>query len=156
MSTLADLHRAVQATLASKRLGRPVFVRYLLCSQDRAEAALPRLAQLTAVIRDWIGQQIERVHAVGTARGGQITLTLEFRAGATALVSWASAPPRGDGIDLTVLGNHGALYHDAGAARLWQEAALGPPGAPDKALLALLERAVQSGRPEAAEMEGSR
>src|SRR5437588_12305016 len=116
MSTLADLHRAVQSTLASKRLGRPVFVRYLLCSQDKPEAALPRLAQLTAVVRDWIGQAVERVHAAGTPRGGQITLTLEFRGGATALVSWAAAPPRGDGIDLTVLGNHGALYHDAGAA----------------------------------------
>ncbi len=156
MSTLADLHRAVQATLASKRLGRPVFVRYLLCSQDRAEAALPRLAQLTAAVRDWIGQEIERVYAVGTARGGQITLTLEFRGAATALVSWAAAPPRGDGIDLTILGNRGAIYHDAGGARLCQEAALGPPDSPDKALLALLERAVQSGRPEPAEAEGRR
>ena len=30
MPTLADLHRSVQAILASKRLGTPVFVRYLL------------------------------------------------------------------------------------------------------------------------------
>src|SRR5437879_5527695 len=94
MTSLADLHRAVQATLASKRLGRPVFVRYLLCSRDRAEAALPRLAQLTAAVRAWVGQPLERVHAAGTPRGGQVTLTLEFRGGATALVSWAAAPPR--------------------------------------------------------------
>src|SRR5438309_3556194 len=73
MTTLADLHRAVQSTLASKRLGRPVFVRYLLCSRDKAEAALPRLAQLTAAVRDWLGQPLERVHAAGTPRGGQVS-----------------------------------------------------------------------------------
>ena len=155
MTTLADLHRAVQSTLAAKRLGHPVFVRYLFSGQDKADTALPRLAQLTAAVRDWIGQPLERVHAAGTPRGGQITLTLEFRGGATALVSWAAAPPRGDGIDLTVLGNRGALYHDAGASRLGPEAALGPPAAPDKTLLALLERAVRSGRPEPAEAGGA-
>ena len=155
MTTLADLHRAVQSTLASKRLGRPVFVRYLFCGPDKADAALPRLAQLTAAVRDWLGQPLERVHAAGTPRGGQVSLTLELRGGATALVSWAAAPPRSDGIDLTVLGNRGALYHDAGAARLGGEAALGPAGTPDKALLALLERALRSGRPETADAGGS-
>jgi hypothetical protein len=155
MTTLADLHRAVQSTVTSKRLGRPVFVRYLFCGQDKAETALPRLAQFTAVVRGWIGQPLERVHAAGTPRGGQITLTLEFRGGATALVSWAAAPPRGDGIDLTVLGNRGALYHDAGASRLEPEAALGPPDAPDKTLLTLLERALRSGRSEPAEAGGT-
>jgi hypothetical protein len=154
MTTLADLHRAVQFTLATKRLGRPVFVRYLLCSRDRADAALPRLAQLTAAVRDWLGQSLERVHAAGTPRGGQVSLTLEFDGGATALVSWAAAPPRGDGLDLTVLGNRGALYHDAGSARLWEEAPLGPPPAADKTLLDLLARALRTGRPEAAATGG--
>src|SRR5262249_38912355 len=107
MTTLADLHRAVQATLASKRLGRPVFVRYLLHGPDRATAALPRLAQLTAAVRDWIGQSLERVHAVGSPKAGQVSLTLEFSGGATALVCWASSTAAGYGIDLTVLGNHG-------------------------------------------------
>jgi hypothetical protein len=154
MSTLADLHRAVQSTLASKRLGRLVFVRYLLCSRDKAEAALPRLAQLSATVRDWIGQPLERLHANGNPRGGQVSLTLEFRAGATALVSWASSPPRGDGLDLMILGNHGALYHDAGSAGLTDDADLGPAGPADKGLLALLERAMRSGRPEAADARG--
>src|SRR5947209_11978672 len=145
MTTLTDLHRAVQSTLASKRLGRPVFVRYLLHSQDKPDAALPRLAHLTAAVREWVGQPLERVYAVGTPKGGQVTLTLEFRAGATALVSWAAGPARADGIDLTVVGNHGALYHDAGSARLWDDAALPPAPDPDRSLLSVLERAVRSG-----------
>src|SRR2546429_169455 len=72
MTTLADLHRAVQSALASKRLGRPVFVRYLLHSQDKPDAALPRLAHLTAAVREWVGQPLERVYAVG-APGGPAT-----------------------------------------------------------------------------------
>lgn len=148
MTTLADLHRAVQATIASKRLGQPVFVRYLLCSRDRADAVPARLTQLTAAVRDWLGQVLERVYAVGTPKSGQVSLTLEFRGGATALVGWAASPPRGDGIDLTVLGNHGAVYHDNGASRLWEEGALAAAGAVDRELLAVLERAIRSGRPE--------
>lgn len=150
MSTLADLHRAVEATLKSKRLGRPVFVRYLLSSRDKATAAPARLSQLAAAVIGWIGEPLERLHAISTPKGGHVTLTLEFRGGASALVSWASSPPRGDGIDVMVLGSRGAAYHDAGAARLWEEGALGPPEA-DKELLGLIERAIRTGRPETAE-----
>ncbi len=155
MTTLADLHRAVQSTLASKRLGQTVFVRYLLHNQDRPDAALPRLAQLTAAVREWVGQPLERVYAVGAPKSGQVSLTLEFHGGATALVSWAAAPHRGDGIDLTVVGNRGALYHDAGSARLADAGALPPAGAADKSLLAVLERAVRSGRPETLDVGGA-
>ncbi|HYT89865.1 MAG TPA: hypothetical protein VEL76_14240 [Gemmataceae bacterium] len=147
MMSLADLHRAVQTTLASKRLGQAVFVRYLLHGPDRATVALPRLAQLTAAVRDWIGQTLERVHALGSPKAGQVSLTLEFGGGATALVCWAASSAAGYGIDLTVLGNHGALYHDSGSARTWESGALPPPEAPDKALLAVLERALRSAAP---------
>jgi hypothetical protein len=154
MSTLADLHRAVQSTLAGKRLGTPVFVRYQLTSQDRADAVLPRLAHLVAVVRSWLNQPLERVYALGTPKSGQVALTIECRGGATALVSWASCPPSGDGVDLLLLGNRGAMYHDAGSSRLWSDGALGPADPPDKELLALLQRAVKSGRPEPVKGDG--
>jgi hypothetical protein len=93
---------------------------------------------------------LERVHAAGTPKGGQVSLMLEFRGGATALVGWAAGASPAT-LDLTVLGNHGALYHDAGGARLWEGAALDPPPAADKELLALLERALRSGAPEMVE-----
>jgi hypothetical protein len=148
MATLADLHGAVQATLASKRLGVPVFVRYQLHSTDKANVVLPRLTQLVAVVRDWLGQVLLRLYALGNVKSGQVTLTLEFRGGATALVSWTSTPPRGDGVDLLVLGNHGAIYHDSGSANLWDEPLGGPIPKPEAALLALIEQALRSGRPE--------
>src|SRR4051812_5783699 len=121
MTTATDLNRAVQATLASKRLGTPVFVRYALQSEDRADAIVPRLAQMTATVREWLAQPLARIYAIGAVAKGQVALTLEFRDGGSALVTWSRTPPRGDGVDLLVLGNHGALAHDAGSAPSWDE-----------------------------------
>ena len=146
MPSVADLHRAVQATLASKRLGTPVFVRYLF---QGAEAVLTRLTQTVSVIRGWVGRDLERLYALGSVKSGQITLTLEFEGGATALVGWSSTNSAGGGVDLTLLGNHGALYHDAGGDRLWQDPLDAPPAKPDRDLTAWIERALRSHRPEA-------
>ena len=84
-----------------------------------------------------------------------MSLTLQFRDGATALVSFARGQPRGDGVDLMVLGNHGALYHDAGSAQLWDEPADDWPDRPDPDLLAAIERALRSGKPEPLGREAS-
>src|SRR5687767_6594631 len=109
MTTLPDFHRAVQTTLASKRLGTPVLVRYFYHSPIRDQAALARLAKTTALVRDWRGVPLERIVAQGAAR--HITLLLEFRGGPTAVVTWIRAAGRGDGVDLTLIANHGAIFH---------------------------------------------
>jgi hypothetical protein len=146
---LADLHRAVESTLNGKRLGTPVFARYLIRTQDKAGAVAARLAQITATVRDWLGQAPERIYALGSAKAGQVSLTLEFRGGATALIAWASAAAH-PGVDVTVVGNHGALYHDAGAGHSWDDSLSLPQAKPDEILLAWVERALRSERPEGA------
>jgi hypothetical protein len=148
MPTLADLHRSVQTALASKRLGTPVFVRYLLQTQDKPAGAVTRLAQIAGAVRDWLGQVIERVYAIGPAKSGHVTLTMEFRGGATAQISWTACSPRAGGVDLMMLGNHGALYHDFGTGNLWDEVATPLADKPDEALVALIERALRSGQSE--------
>jgi len=145
MSQLADFHRAVDATLAAKRLGTPVFVRYLLQSQDKANGVPARLAQIAGTVRDWLSQIPERIYALGAAKNGHVTLLLEFRAGASAHISWSAAPRAS--VDLTLLGNHGALYHDDRAAHAWEELVL-PESKPEPNLLTWIERALSSSRPE--------
>jgi hypothetical protein len=147
MPPLADLHRAVQAALASKRLGTPVFVRYTLHGPDRAEAVIPRLTQVAGVVCGWLGQPLERVYAVGSPADGQVSLTLQFREGATALVSYARGRVPGPGADVLLLGNHGALSHDAGDANPWEEAE-DLPDRPDPQLQAAVERSLRSSKPE--------
>lgn len=148
MTTLADLHRAVQGALASKRLGVPVFARYQYHAPIKGQAIVARLAKTTAIVRTWLDQPLERIFAQGTPASRHITLLLEFRGGLTAVVTWIGTSGRGGGVDLTLLGNHGVLYHDAGDAPLWEEAFAGDDAAPEKDLLAWIERAVKSNRPE--------
>ena|SRR5690348_12761715 len=147
MPPLADLHRAVQAALASKRLGKPVFVRYTLHGPVRAEAVVARLTQLAGAVRGWLAQPLERVYAVGSPADGPVALTLQFREGAAALVSFAPGRVPGPGADVLVLGNHGALSHDAGDANPWEETE-DLPDRPDPQLQAAVERSLRSGKPE--------
>jgi hypothetical protein len=145
MASLADLHRTVRSTIASKRLGQPVFVRYTIQALDKPEGIVPRLAQMAATVRDWLGQPLARVHAVGSVAAGQVALALSFRDGATALVTFAHGTPQGSGVDVMVFGNHGAAYHDAGSGDLSDE----PAGErPDAGIVAAVERALRSGKPE--------
>jgi hypothetical protein len=147
MTTWADFQRAVQATIASKRLGKPVFVRCLVQGLDKPDSIAPKLATLAATVQDWLGQPLDRVYALGSAASGHVGLTLRFREGASAMVGYLRGQPRGSGVDLMVLGNHGAIYHDAGSSNLWELPA--ETGVrPDPGLLAVIERALRSGKPE--------
>ncbi|MBI2805071.1 MAG: hypothetical protein HYX68_08835 [Planctomycetes bacterium] len=148
MIPLANFHRAVQTTLASKRLGTPVFVRYQYHAILKGAAIVARLAKTTAVARDWLGQPLERVLAQGSAARRHISLLLEFRGGVTAVVTWIGTTGRGDGVDLTLIGNHGVIYHDAGDSTLWDEAFTSDDAPPERDLVTLIERAIKSGRPE--------
>jgi hypothetical protein len=154
MATLALLHQAVQTTLANQRLGRPVFVRYLVQSLQAPDALVPRLAQITAVVRDWLRQPLERLYAVGTKAFGQVALSLQFQEGATALVIFACSQPREPGVDLLVLGNRGSLSYDAGSAELWSENLTATEPSADPVIQAAIEQSLQSGRPVSVTSEG--
>ena len=112
-----------------------------------AQTVLARLAYLITTVRQWMGQDLSRLYALGSVKSGQVALTLEFHQAATALVNWASSPAQGDGVDLMVIGNQGALYHDGGTAELWDEPATLPPAPADKNLVNLITQALQTNRP---------
>jgi len=65
-------------------------------------------------------------------------------------VTWVGGAGRGAGVDLSILGNRGAIYHDAGTSELWDEPAQSDAVAPDQGLRAWIERALASRRPEGA------
>ena len=61
---------AVQSTLASKRLGTPVFVLLPLRKPGQGDAVVPRLAQLSAPSASWLGQPLEPDLRPGAAASG--------------------------------------------------------------------------------------
>lgn len=138
-TSLADLHKAVGAVVASKRIGQPVFVR---CTLQTSDATMDRLADLAELVRQWVGQEIERIHAVGSIASGQVCLSLQFDKGGTALVSLAKGQVQGDGVDLLLIGNHGSVMYDAGTAPLWTGPAKGSSIPVDAKLREQIEKAL--------------
>lgn len=139
METFGDLEQAVSRALASKRIGIPVAARgFFQVSPDHG-ALLAVLESAVAASAVWFGSGVRRVYALGGARHGEITVTVEFAAGQTALVSAAVLRDPAPLADLLLLGNRGTL-------RFQEPAALRPEGA-HPALRAAIERSLASGQP---------
>jgi hypothetical protein len=77
-------------------------------------------------------------------------LTLEGKAGGSALISYARGSKHDEAVDLTVLGNHGALYHTLGPMVLRDTGAAAANGK----ILAAAEKSLRTGKPEAPSMGG--
>jgi len=147
MPTLTDLHRSVEATLASKRLGQPVFLRYLWQTTVGDAQALDRLAHLAGVVESWFKQKLVGVFVVGSASAGQVSATLQFQEGASALLAVAKGKFRGGGVDLMLLGQRGAVYHDAGMDELWDEQLSLPLQPVDVGVRKALAESLRTGQP---------
>ncbi len=142
--TMQDLYRAVDA--ARPRIGHPVFVRYTRLGREDAGALVALLARMVADAKAWIGRPPERLWANGSARRGQVCVTVQFQSGATALVGYA-AP--GDGLDLLILGNHGSMTYDSGIGFSGDTPlpyTLAEPA--DPRLQAAITRSLESGEPQ--------
>ena len=145
---LGEIHRAVDETLATGRLGRPVFVRYSLQGLAARQPLVASAGAIAALVRRWVGQPVERVVAVGSEQSGQVAATLLFASGESAVVSCGSGRGPGSGLDLMIVGSRGVAYHDGGAANLWDQDSAPDPGPPDPALAEAIRRSLASGRPE--------
>ena len=150
---LDALERAVEGAIAGRRIGRPVFVRYTQSDADRGERTAVRLARMTRTVRQWVGQPPTRLYVVGSAREGPVSLTVQFRNGASALLSVRRGKSHGDGVDLLVIGNHGAIHYDSATASAWDGTATYRKGQADAKLIAAIERALRSGRPETLDLK---
>ena len=145
--SLADLHRAVNDTLATGRIGRPVFVRYSLYGLNPNRRLIDGVSALAATAMRWVGAQVESITAVGSDTAGQISATLVFKSGESASLTSGRAAGPGSGVDLMILGSHGALYHDAGTSVLWS-AGTADPGAGEPRLAEIITRSLASGQAE--------
>jgi predicted dehydrogenase len=100
-----DLHQAVETALANQRIGQPVFIRYLIHGNEPSS-----LDQLLPVLTRWLGQGVQCRQALGEA-ARQPSFALQTANGSSALLSFASNDQGTSGVDLTILGTRGAIYH---------------------------------------------
>lgn len=143
----AELSKTVHTVVKSKRIGKPVFVRLTVQGPDRDARLIRTLAIMIEMASSWIGQPLDRLYAIGNAASGQVCLTLQFHGGATALLSYAQGQTLGDGIDLLVLGNHGAIHHDPGLGTLWDSQPDFKDAKVDPKLGKVIEQALRTGQP---------
>jgi len=107
------IHQTVKKELDAGRVGCPVFVRCIAQVAKDSEHLTDVLKEALATAGSWLGASPLRVYAQGSKDVGQITATVLYESGQTALVSVGLAKPDGaPRIDLMLLGNKGALYHD--------------------------------------------
>lgn len=129
MTTLAELHRAVKSAIATKRIGKPVFVRCLLQGVLETEGPpIGAVSRVVALVSEWMGQSPSKLFTQYASKDGKaaqetLTVSLNFPDGATALITDVRGQEGGKGIDLLVVGNHGAIYHafEAGTLHHWQD-----------------------------------
>jgi hypothetical protein len=146
--TMQDLYRAVDA--ARPRIGQPVFVRYTRSGGTDADAMVALLARMVADAQAWIGRPPQRLWANGSPRRGQVCLTVQFQAGATALVSYDRVAAAGEGLDLLILGNHGSMMYDSGTGLSGDTPLPYTPEQPaDPEIQAAITRSLESGEPQA-------
>jgi hypothetical protein len=143
-----DLLQAVEQLLASRRLGEPVFVRCLVSTRDPATDPVQPLAYLAGSITRWFGVPLTRLYAAGTLAEGQISVTLQFANGATGLAVFARCPDGMGSLNILLLGNHGAAYHETPAGDACLEDTLSGPGDAHPALQSAIRRSLKAGRPE--------
>lgn len=101
-----DLDRAVRSALEAGRIGRPVYVRCILCTDgDRVALATAWLTQIEV----WLGSPIASVYARGDTA---LAVMIQCLGGQSAqiIVNPAHGTPR---TDLMLLGDRGAFTFEA-------------------------------------------
>ena len=146
MSKSKDLDAAVQDVIKAGQIGQPVFVRCMVGAPDDREDQLNLLVDIIMNVRAWMGDSATRIYAVGTWALG-LSILVQFRNGGTALISEKKA--RDTSADLIILGNHGALYHDATALDAAKLTRAFPENETKRSVRAALEIAVERGTPQA-------
>jgi len=153
------LYQTVKHALDAGRVGSPVFVRYVAQIASGREELRGVLAEALAMANSWLGASPQRVYVQGCGDAGQLTATVQYSGGQTALLSVGVAPPvyaealrTAPQIDLMLLGNKGALYHDSTSLSLFALAAAGSvaPAEPlpiSNPLMTAVEESLRTGKP---------
>ncbi len=107
------LYETVKEILDTGRVGVPVFLRcsaQIESGDDHVEDVLMRILTMTC---SWMESVPLRLYAQSGSKSKQLTVTVHYVGGQTGIVSVNAAPDAKDSLDLMLLGNKGALYHDS-------------------------------------------
>ncbi len=104
------LNKTVGETLASGRVGAPVFVRWTAAAAENSEELKSLLAEMSVYAGSWLATGPRRLYANGAEAQGHLSLALEYENGSSALLAVTLSNGR-PFMSLVILGARGAIYH---------------------------------------------
>ena len=104
------LNQTVSESLASGRVGAPVFVRWTAAAASDGGDLKPLLAEMCACAESWLSAGPSRLYATGEEAHGHLSLALEYVNGCSALLAITLTNGR-PFMNLAILGARGAIYH---------------------------------------------
>jgi len=106
------LYQTVKEIIDTGRVGIPVFVRLIGRIIPSEDHIIDTLGRILAITGSWFSAVPIRIYVQHKENTAQVTATVEYESGQTAIVSLSIASEFASRIDLMMLGNKGALYHD--------------------------------------------
>ena len=104
------LTQTVETTLKTERIGQLVFVKCILVLTAEVTDIHHMAAGIADYISGWLAASLGRVYVLEAGPQRQLTLSLEYPTGASALLSLSTARVN-SALDLSLFGNAGAIYH---------------------------------------------
>ncbi len=110
---MESLQKSVQSVIDAGRIGSPVFVRCLLQSPLSDHDTVGASAALANMANAWMPSSPEQIYVQQSQDGTQSTTMIKYAGGQTALLSVNRvAANQEESIDLALVGNKGAIYHE--------------------------------------------
>lgn len=153
------LYQTVKEILDTGRVGVPVFVRCVVQLPPGSGHMINTLARMLILVGSWLKAMPSKIYAQSRYGSTQVTASVQYAGGQTAIVSVISAKRSSPGedtrhsaenisprVDLILLGNKGALYHDGIAIPTEPDITFESLPVP-RWLISALEHSLQAGKP---------
>ena len=145
---MQQLHQIIEEIIDTGRVGVPVFVRCAAQLPPAKENMYDVLARVLTMAVSWLKASPLRVYVQIGDNLRKITATVQCTGGQTAVVSVNATPDATPQVDIMMLGNKGALYHDGDALPPGFDIAAEPMPVPEW-LVDAVDRSLRAGKPVA-------
>ncbi len=141
------LYQTIKEIINTGKVGVPVFVRCVVQILPKSEYLIDTLARILMMTGNWMEALPIKVYVQFRESKMQITASVQYTGGQNAIISVNTAPNVSPRIDLMMLGNKGALYHDGASIPPGFEFNFDPITIPEW-LINALRKSINSGKPE--------
>jgi hypothetical protein len=140
------LYQTIKEIIDAGRVGTPVFVRFIIQTIPIDEHIIDILTRTIVMTGSWFTSIPTRIYVQHKENTAQVTASVEYTGGQTATISVNISNTFTSRVDLMLLGNKGALYHDGEVMPSGFDFGAEPLDIPEW-LVDVIERSLFAGKP---------